>query len=104
MNPSGGDEAEQIPDRQEAIAALLAEMGTYTRQGICALADGRYEALPGLAEKLHALGRQLLGGRTPIDGPRLEALCRRLERSRQGPTVKRTAMTPNRREAERPAH
>jgi hypothetical protein len=88
VSPSGGDQAQPLGDRQEAAESLLAEMGIYARQGICALADGRYEALPGLAAKLHALGRQLLGDRMPVDGARLEALCRRLERSRQGPRAK----------------
>jgi hypothetical protein len=94
MSSSEGGEAEQVPDRQDAIDALLAELGDYARRGICALADGRYDALPRLAEHLDALGRQLLGGRVPFSRARLEAVCRRLEQSRQGAKAKGAASQP----------
>ena len=84
MISSEGDEAARLPDRQGSVESLLAELGTYTRQGLCALADGHFEALPGLAEQLTALGRQLLGDRAPFSQARLEAVCQRLEQSQQG--------------------
>jgi len=94
MSPLEGDEAAQLPDQQGSVESLLAELGSYTRRGICALADGHYEALPELAEQLNTLGRQLLGDRAPFSRARLEAVCRRLERSRQGARAKGATSQP----------
>jgi hypothetical protein len=91
MSPSEREEAERVPDHQGSVESLLAELGTYARQGICALADGHYEALPGLAATVNTLGRQLLGDSTPFSRARLEAVCRRLEQSREGPKAKGAA-------------